>query len=291
MARAVYADADIVLLDDCLSAVDAHTGKALLERCLLDALAKKTRILVTHALHVLDKTDYIYVMDEGKIVEQGTYTDLRSNSVVFSRLMDEYGNLDQEGEEEKEAEREEEAVKGKTDAPEDAGEKKAQAALMQAEERSTGAVSLDTYLKYFKYAGTILWAPTIIILLLASQGASSACMLGFLVILPSNTFAFLSWKQFVPRLLDGTEHSWLQSRRLHGCIRRPRCRTGGILILRRFLVQVSRPHSGIQQCADSNLLAWSRWRLVFGCSGKLSKECSTLLSHSLTRRRWVRETF
>lgn len=74
MARAVYANTDIVLLDDCLSAVDAHTGKDLLERCLLGALAKKTRVLVTHALHVLDKTDYIYVMDEGKIVEQGTYT-------------------------------------------------------------------------------------------------------------------------------------------------------------------------------------------------------------------------
>jgi ATP-binding cassette subfamily C (CFTR/MRP) protein 1 len=74
MARAVYADADVVLLDDCLSAVDAHTGKALLERCLLGALKDKTRVLVTHALHVLDRADYIYVMDEGKIVEEGTYT-------------------------------------------------------------------------------------------------------------------------------------------------------------------------------------------------------------------------
>lgn len=69
----MYADSDVVLLDDCLSAVDAHTGKALLDRCLLGALADKTRLLVTHALHVLDKTDYIYVMDQGRIVEEGTY--------------------------------------------------------------------------------------------------------------------------------------------------------------------------------------------------------------------------
>jgi ATP-binding cassette, subfamily C (CFTR/MRP), member 1 len=75
MARAAYADSEVVLLDDCLSAVDAHTGKALLNDCLLTGpMANKTRILVTHTLHVLDKVDYIYVMDEGKIVEQGTFT-------------------------------------------------------------------------------------------------------------------------------------------------------------------------------------------------------------------------
>ena len=74
LARAAYSDADIVLMDDSLSAVDAYVGKTLLDTLLLRGpLAGKTRVLVTHALHVLDKTDYIYVMDEGAIVEQGTY--------------------------------------------------------------------------------------------------------------------------------------------------------------------------------------------------------------------------
>ncbi len=63
-----------MLLDDPLSAVDAYVGKAILDNCLLKGpLASKTRILVTHALHVLDKTDYIYVVDEGVIKEQGTF--------------------------------------------------------------------------------------------------------------------------------------------------------------------------------------------------------------------------
>ena len=62
------------MLDDSLSAVDAYVGKAILENCLLNGpLADRTRILVTHALHVLDKTDYIYVMDDGVITEEGTY--------------------------------------------------------------------------------------------------------------------------------------------------------------------------------------------------------------------------
>jgi ABC-type transport system involved in cytochrome bd biosynthesis fused ATPase/permease subunit len=44
------------------------------ENCLVDGpLAKKTRVLVTHALHVLHRMDYIYVMDSGEIKEHGTY--------------------------------------------------------------------------------------------------------------------------------------------------------------------------------------------------------------------------
>ncbi len=61
-------------MDDSLSAVDAYVGKSILENCLLSGpLVNKTRVLVTHALHVLDKTDYIYVMENGAIVEQGTF--------------------------------------------------------------------------------------------------------------------------------------------------------------------------------------------------------------------------
>lgn len=74
LARAAYSSADVVLLDDPLSAVDAYVGKTILENCLLEGpFADKTRILVTHALHVLDRTDYIYVIEHGEVVEQGTY--------------------------------------------------------------------------------------------------------------------------------------------------------------------------------------------------------------------------
>ena len=67
--------ADIVLLDDPLSAVDAHVGKAIMEDCLLSGpLSHCTRVLVTHSLSALPFVDYIYVLDNGRIVEQGTYT-------------------------------------------------------------------------------------------------------------------------------------------------------------------------------------------------------------------------
>lgn len=53
LARAVYQDADIYLLDDTLSAVDAHVGLHILNNCIRGLLAAKTRVLVTHNIHIL----------------------------------------------------------------------------------------------------------------------------------------------------------------------------------------------------------------------------------------------
>ena len=78
VARAAYAESDIVLLDDPLSALDANVGHHLLHHCILDGpLAMRTRILVTHHLDVLPQADWIIMMDsnenEGRISQQGTY--------------------------------------------------------------------------------------------------------------------------------------------------------------------------------------------------------------------------
>ncbi|KAJ7054729.1 multidrug resistance-associated ABC transporter [Mycena amicta] len=152
LARAAYSPAEIVLLDDPLSAVDSYVGKAILDRCILHGpLASRTRVLVTHALHVLDKADLhlcallggssglvlrrvLQVMDNGVIKEQGTYETLLTDGVVFSKLMEEYGSLEAEKEKEADGDKKAAAVAGDEDA-DDA--KKAQAALMQTEERNT----------------------------------------------------------------------------------------------------------------------------------------------------------
>jgi ATP-binding cassette, subfamily C (CFTR/MRP), member 1 len=74
LARVAYSNTDVVLLDDALSAVDAHVGKHILENCLVKGpLAGRTRILATHSLSALPRVDYIYVLDKGEIVEEGTY--------------------------------------------------------------------------------------------------------------------------------------------------------------------------------------------------------------------------
>ena len=71
-----------------------------MENCLLAGpLADRTRILVTHALHVLDKTDYIYVMDDGIIIEQGTYDvsiSLFDDSNIYIHITNPATGLDDE---------------------------------------------------------------------------------------------------------------------------------------------------------------------------------------------------
>ncbi|KAI9315441.1 P-loop containing nucleoside triphosphate hydrolase protein [Zopfochytrium polystomum] len=73
LARAVYEDADIYLLDDPISALDAHVGAAVFNRCIRGALAHKTVVLVTHQLHLLPAADLIVVLDKGKVAEVGTF--------------------------------------------------------------------------------------------------------------------------------------------------------------------------------------------------------------------------
>uniref|UniRef100_A0A669ETJ2 Multidrug resistance-associated protein 4 n=1 Tax=Oreochromis niloticus TaxID=8128 RepID=A0A669ETJ2_ORENI len=77
LARSVYQDADIYLLDDPLSAVDAEVGRHLFEECICGLLRKKPRILVTHQLQYLKAADQIVVLKEGQMVARGTYSELQ----------------------------------------------------------------------------------------------------------------------------------------------------------------------------------------------------------------------
>ncbi|KAJ3003811.1 UNVERIFIED_CONTAM: hypothetical protein HDU68_005496, partial [Siphonaria sp. JEL0065] len=96
LARLIYNDSDIVLIDDPLSAVDAHVGKHLFDRCIRGALGNRTRILVTHQLHFLAQCDRIIVMKAGEISEQGSYQELISNNGEFSKMNAAYGSEEHE---------------------------------------------------------------------------------------------------------------------------------------------------------------------------------------------------
>ncbi|XP_074278015.1 ABC transporter C family member 4-like [Silene latifolia] len=88
LARAVYQDCDIYLLDDIFSAVDAHTGSKVFKECVRGALKGKTVILVTHQVDFLHNVDQILVMSNGTIVEGGKYEDLVEVGTEFKALVD-----------------------------------------------------------------------------------------------------------------------------------------------------------------------------------------------------------
>ncbi|CAO3565475.1 unnamed protein product [Mortierella alpina] len=92
LARAVYQDADIYLLDDPLSAVDAHVDQHLWENVIgpMGLLRNKARVLVTHGIHHLKDVDQIVVLKEGSITDQGHYDQLMKVKGAFYKLIKEY---------------------------------------------------------------------------------------------------------------------------------------------------------------------------------------------------------
>ncbi|XP_049962507.1 ATP-binding cassette sub-family C member 5-like isoform X5 [Schistocerca serialis cubense] len=97
LARALYSNRDIYFLDDPLSAVDAHVGAHIFEKCILTALKDKTVLLVTHQVQFLSRCDKIYVLKDGRILEEGTHEELMASEKEYSIMIKRYtANKDQE---------------------------------------------------------------------------------------------------------------------------------------------------------------------------------------------------
>ncbi|XP_076445818.1 multidrug resistance-associated protein 1-like [Babylonia areolata] len=107
VARAVYSDPDVILLDDPLSAVDSHVGRHMFDKVIGNSglLRGKTRILVTHGLQWLPRVDCIVVLSEGRVTERGTYQQLLSHDGPFAQFLTSYLiTQDQESESDEEDE-------------------------------------------------------------------------------------------------------------------------------------------------------------------------------------------
>ncbi|ORX79967.1 P-loop containing nucleoside triphosphate hydrolase protein [Anaeromyces robustus] len=177
LARAVYEDSDVIFMDDPLSAVDAHVSRFLFEKCITGVLAGKTRILVTHQLHLLPKVDYVVVMNNGRIEEQGEYKELMQKDGELARLMRAYGDTENENENDNENESESESdnmespsitntvsisntsditaseEKESSNKEENKNKKKKVQGIMTQEERATGSVKWSIYKNYIKSGG------------------------------------------------------------------------------------------------------------------------------------------
>lgn len=166
IARAVYFESDIILLDDPLSAVDAHVGRHIMDNAILGLLKDKCRVLATHQLHVLRRCTRVVWMQDGSIAAVDTFDNLMSHNQAFARLLASTSQ-EEEGDEEKNTD-EYEGGKGEK------GIRKRKHAqkLMQTEERAVKSVSWDVYLAYIKASGSIVYGPLVIFLLIISHGAN-----------------------------------------------------------------------------------------------------------------------
>ncbi|XP_048247435.1 ATP-binding cassette sub-family C member 5-like isoform X2 [Haliotis rufescens] len=87
MARAVYSDSEIYLLDDPLSAVDVHVGQHIANEVLLKMLKGKTVLFITHQLQYLVHCDEVMFLKEGQIEEKGTHDELMQQDREYSGLI------------------------------------------------------------------------------------------------------------------------------------------------------------------------------------------------------------
>ncbi|PKI68112.1 hypothetical protein CRG98_011708 [Punica granatum] len=151
MARAVYSDSDVYIFDDPLSALDAHVARQVFNSCMKEKLQGKTRVLVTNQLHFLPQVDRIILISEGTVKEDGTFEELSKNGVLFKKLMENAGKMEEEVEDEKDDQiSEEKSLKTSienevAEQPKNAGYGKkgkgGKSVLIKKEERETGVVS------------------------------------------------------------------------------------------------------------------------------------------------------
>ena len=159
IARALYYDADVICLDDPLSAVDAHVGKALFNNAILPLRNRgKTILLVTHAIQYLQGCDKIVSMDDGRIEDFGTYEELMGARGNFYNMMKNFGMLKEAGEDEDAEELAADTEDAKKPKPKVDVSKlsKPGGKTMEDEERNTGTVDGFVYRSYLK-AGSALW--------------------------------------------------------------------------------------------------------------------------------------
>lgn len=163
LARAIYQDCDVYLLDDIFSAVDAHTGSEIFKECVRGALKDKTILLVTHQVDFLHNADHIFVMRDGMIVQSGKYNELLEAGLDFGALVAAYENSmdlvemstqpsDDQSEETPKSpiskSKSLERVKSEKKELKKSESQKGTSKLVEDEERETGRVSLEVYRQY-----------------------------------------------------------------------------------------------------------------------------------------------
>uniref|UniRef100_A0A671US85 Multidrug resistance-associated protein 4-like n=1 Tax=Sparus aurata TaxID=8175 RepID=A0A671US85_SPAAU len=176
LARAVYQDADIYLLDDPLSAVDAEVGRHLFDQCICGLLRNKPRILVTHQLQYLKAVDQILVLKEGHMVAKGTYTELQQSGVDFTSL------LKKEEEEEQQPPPQDIVARRRTlsqnsvassvHSVKDGDQLPAETVQTVAEEsRAQGTIGVSLYVKYLRAGANIFVLLFVVLINLLAQVA------------------------------------------------------------------------------------------------------------------------
>ncbi|XP_043679995.1 ATP-binding cassette sub-family C member 4-like isoform X1 [Vespula pensylvanica] len=180
LARAVYKQADIYLLDDPLSAVDTKVAKHIFTKCIIQYLHDKTRILATHQLQFIKSADVIVALDHGTVKLKGSYNELIKNNDEFLKMVTRI-RIDKERNDPKDTEkffdRNRDSIRSRASIMSqnssimefEYGDYESADTSEQDELFETGNIPWKLYVKYFRFGGSWLTLITFLILSIITQ--------------------------------------------------------------------------------------------------------------------------
>ncbi|XP_050740955.1 probable multidrug resistance-associated protein lethal(2)03659 [Drosophila biarmipes] len=184
LARAVYREASIYLLDDPLSAVDTNVARHLFEHCVRGYLRDRIVILATHQLQFLQQADQVVVLDKGRVSAVGTYEELQKTGADLGSVLNEPDMHEEPAQErsrtpsitDQRRSSVESELSNPESCPEDAPEE-----VINHERKGVNCGGWGVYIDYFKAGGGLLPFVVMISFFLGSQGLAS---LGYYFLVP-----------------------------------------------------------------------------------------------------------
>ena len=146
LARAVYADADIYLLDDPLSAVDVKVGDHIFNKCISEFLRDKTRIMVSYNENYMKLADQVVVLDKGSVLGKGVYSELKQSNILNVPAVETQSPRKEEIEPALKSPRHTEETTGSPSGDEEEDEH----LELSEEDRAVGSITAGLYWDYFR---------------------------------------------------------------------------------------------------------------------------------------------
>ncbi|KAJ3272031.1 hypothetical protein HDV01_005983 [Terramyces sp. JEL0728] len=136
LARAIYSDSDIYLLDDPLSSLDSRVGTAVFQSTIKSFCGQKTVLMATHKLELLQNFDKVLLVDNGKVKGFDTFEELLEHNSDFQKIMKDY-----------KAEEVEQAKESDSTVAVTLQDEKG-VSILEEEERNTGSIKSSMYFNY-----------------------------------------------------------------------------------------------------------------------------------------------
>ena len=167
LARAVYAEGELYLLDDPLSAVDSKVADHIFRECIKGLLGKKTRLITSHQERIMRDADNVIVLFKGRVLSQGNFTELNESGSLNKTVDPIYEKANKSDISVGEDAKDEEEISDMSGTP---VRKEVQGLHLSEEDRAIGVVSSGLYWNYFRSGVPLLVIIAGICLCLISQG-------------------------------------------------------------------------------------------------------------------------